>query len=108
MLKKSLLPGLLFITTLAGVSVCNAGLAMTSASLPQTQQDRSTVDTAVETVSASANAQIQTQLDRSGVDRASVHLQLLQQSNSHFSEIVSPKKPGVYDKKAQIKAPSNS
>ncbi|MBI3283627.1 MAG: hypothetical protein HYZ65_02070 [Burkholderiales bacterium] len=72
-------------------------------SAPSGQQDK----VAPEAAAASA-AQAAVQLDRSGVDRASVHLQILQQSNTHFADTVPARKPGAYDKKAQIKAPSNS
>lgn len=108
MSKKPLLLSLLSATMLAGTVFCSNVLAMTSMTIPQNPQDRNTVDVAQESASASASAQIQTQLDRGGVDRASVHLQILQQSNTHFSDNNVAKKTGAYDKKAQIKASSNS
>ena len=77
---------------------------MTSIPAPQSPQDKAMSE---DSSSASASAQLQTQLDRSGVDRASVHLQILQQSNTHFFDSNTPKKANVYDKKAQIKANNN-
>jgi hypothetical protein len=105
MLKKSLLFCLFSGSALTGAMLCTPSFAMTSIPAPQGQQDKAMSE---ESASASASAQLQTQLDRSGVDRASVHLQILQQSNTHFSDSNSQKKPAPFDKKAQIKANSNS
>jgi hypothetical protein len=90
---------------LAGTVFCSNVLAMTSMTIPQNPQDRNTVDVAQESASASASAQVQTQLDRGGVDRASVHLQILQQSNTHFSDNNVAKKPVLTIKKHRLKHP---
>jgi hypothetical protein len=47
-------------------------------------------------------------LDRSGMDKASVHLQILQQTNGHFSETAQAKKPVADDKKLPVKPQGNS
>ncbi|MFZ6798494.1 hypothetical protein [Undibacterium sp. Di24W] len=47
------------------------------------------------------------QIDRSGMDKASVHLQVLQQSSQKFSEPANAKKNND-DKKPSSKAQSNS
>lgn len=57
---------------------------------------------------ASAATQSSMTLDRSGIDKASVHLQILQQSTLHFSDSAQAKKPTIDDKKTQIKPQSNS
>lgn len=99
MLKKSLLFCLLSSALLAGTAFSHGFTAM-AMSAPAGQQDKTAQD------AASVQAQATVQLDRSGVDRASVHLQILQQTNTHFSD--SSKKSATNDKKAQIKASSNS
>nr|WP_315476537.1 hypothetical protein [uncultured Undibacterium sp.] len=48
------------------------------------------------------------QIDRSGMDKASVHLQVLQQSSQKFSEPAANAKKNNDDKKPSSKAQSNS
>jgi len=105
MLKKPLLFCLLCVSAATSAMFCTSPFAMTTLSIPQNSQDKAMPE---DGSAASASAQMQTQLDRSGVDRASVHLQILQQSTSHFSDTNPAKKASVYDKKAQLKAGSNS
>ena len=90
-----------------GVICSTNAFAITSASMQQGQPDKVLSDTTQDNASASATAQTQSTLDRSGLDRASVHLQILQQSNVHFGDSGS-KKSLPFDKKAQIKSTPNS
>jgi hypothetical protein len=106
MLKKSILFGLLLSTLLLGT----AGIASSqefipmAMSLPTPQQDGHNTDAQ----SDSAACQAPVLLDRSGMDKASVHLQILQQTTTHFSDTAHAKKPVADDKKSAIKAQSNS
>ncbi|MBR7778131.1 hypothetical protein [Undibacterium rugosum] len=83
-----------------------------SIAIQQNQQEKTLNESAQESSSASASASSQTQtpLDRSGLDRASVHLQILQQSSTHFSEAgtSTAKKPTSFDKKAQLNSKPGS
>jgi hypothetical protein len=103
MLKKSIFLGLLLSSTLACTAFCQELLAFTM-SIPVSQQDSSSQDLPT----ASAASQSPMTLDRSGMDKASVHLQILQQSTAHFSESVQAKKPAIDEKKLPIKSQSNS
>lgn len=103
MIKKSILVGLLFSSTLACTAFCQEFIAM-ALSIPASQQDGRNPDMPT----ASAASQSPMTLDRSGMDKASVHLQILQQSTSHFSDSVQAKKPSTDDKKLLIKPQSNS
>jgi hypothetical protein len=47
-------------------------------------------------------------IDRAGIDKASIHLQVLQQAGSRFSESGNAKKPAAEDKKAGNKSQENS
>ena len=107
MLKKSLLFCALISSMLASVAFSEQFIAMAAISIPQGQQEKSITGSNQEPVTT-ANPSSILQFDRGGVDRASVHLQILQQSNTHFSDNTPVKKPSAYDKKAQIKAPNNS
>lgn len=101
MLKKSLQFCLLSSALLAATAFSH-GFAALAMSAPSVQQDKATQE------AAPVTAQSVMQLDRSGVDRASVHLQILQQTNTHFAETLPPKKTSANDKKVQVKASSNS
>ncbi len=90
-----------------GIVCSTDAFAITSASMQQGQPDKVLSDTTQDNASASATAQSQSTLDRSGLDRASVHLQILQQSNVHFGDS-GAKKSLPFDKKAQIKSTPNS
>ncbi|MFZ6773645.1 hypothetical protein ACO0LB_13095 [Undibacterium sp. SXout7W] len=107
MLKKSLLFCALLSSMLAIVAFSEQFNAMAAISIPQGQQEKSITGSNQESTTTT-NPPSALQFDRGGVDRASVHLQILQQSNTHFSDNTSTKKPNAYDKKAQIKAPNNS
>ena len=85
-----------------GFVFSNNALAITSASLQQSQTEKVLSDSSQDGASASATAQTQTTMDRSGFDRASVHLQILQQTNQQFGES-GTKKSAPFDKKTPIK-----
>lgn len=97
MLKKSLQFCLLSSALLAATAFSH-GFAALAMSAPSVQQDKAIREAAPSVM----------QLDRSGVDRASVHLQILQQTNTHFAETLPSKKTSANDKKVQAKASSNS
>lgn len=103
MIKKFILVGLLLSSTLACTAFCQE-LCSLAMSVPVSQLD----GRSLEIPSASAASQSTMTLDRSGMDKASVHLQILQQSTSHFSESVQAKKPAIDDKKLPVKSQSNS
>nr|WP_315482116.1 hypothetical protein [uncultured Undibacterium sp.] len=48
------------------------------------------------------------QIDRGGMDKASVHLQILQQTSQKFTEPSAPKKNNNDDKKAPSKSQENT
>ncbi|MFZ6691085.1 hypothetical protein [Undibacterium sp. SXout20W] len=84
--------------------------AMASLSIPQAQQEHTQTEPVVATaVDAPPTANT---WDRSGVDRASVHLQILMQSNNLFTDSTTSsatqKKPSVVAKKNQTKPANNS
>lgn len=103
MLKKFIIVGLLLSSTLAGAAFCQEFLSF-AMSVPVSQQDSRSSDLPI----ASAASQSPMTLDRSGIDKASVHLQILQQSTTHFSESIQAKKPAIDDKKLPVKTQSNS
>jgi hypothetical protein len=103
MLRKSIFVGLLLSSTLACTAFCQELLSFTM-SVPMSQQDGRNADLPI----ASAASQSPMTLDRSGMDKASVHLQILQQSTTHFSESVQAKKPVIDDKKLPVKSQINS
>ncbi len=114
MLKKPLLLCLLSATFVSGAAIGSNASAMTSSiAIQQNQQEKNLNESAQESSSASASASVQAQtpLDRSGLDRASVHLQILQQSSTHFSEsnaATAAKKNNGFDKKAQLNSKPGS
>jgi len=115
MLNKTLLLGVISATVFAvPVLFCSNAFATAALSIPQGQQDRNQADSTPAATVAATNENIQAAniWDRSGVDRASVHLQILMQSNTLFSDNMSTntaqKKPSVVAKKNQVKAASNS
>jgi hypothetical protein len=103
MLKKFIFVSLLLSSMLAGTVFCQELLSF-AMSVPVSQQDGRSQDSPI----ASAASQSPMTLDRSGMDKASVHLQILQQSTMHFSESGQAKKPTIDDKKSPIKLQSNS
>jgi hypothetical protein len=103
MIKKSIIVGVFLSSTLACTAFCQELLSL-AISVPVSQLDGRSQDLPT----ASAASQSPMTLDRSGMDKASVHLQILQQSTMHFSDSVQAKKPAVEDKKLPIKSQSNS
>lgn len=109
MLKNSLLLVLLLSTVMLGTaSSANESIAQEltpgAMSIPPPQQDSCHSDQQED----SAASQTPVLLDRSGMDKASVHLQILQQSSTHFSDIAQARKPAAEDKKSTLKPQSNS
>lgn len=109
MLRKSLLLVLLLSTVMLGAtSSASVSIAQEltpgAMSIPTLQQDNCDSDQQVE----SAASQTPVLLDRSGMDKASVHLQILQQTSTHFSDIAQARKPAAEDKKSLLKSQSNS
>lgn len=103
MSNKSIFVGLLLFSTLVCTAFCQELLSFTM-SVPLSQQDSRSQELPI----ASAASQSPMTLDRSGIDKASVHLQILQQSSTHFSESIQAKKPAIDDKKLPAKSQSNS
>ena len=102
MMKKSLLVGLLLSSALIGTAYSQVLIGM-ALSVPALQLEGRNVDDTNNTEPQSAMT-----LDRSGMDKASVHLQILQQSTAHFVGSVVAKKPTSANKKLPIKSQSNS
>ncbi|MES2069755.1 MAG: hypothetical protein V4488_05365 [Pseudomonadota bacterium] len=90
MFKKSALLGTALSTLMVSSAFCANLLALT---MPEktTQMDSRK---ALSSASASAASMVAQPvlLDRTGVDRASIHLQILQQTTTHFAEICPDKK----------------
>ena len=112
MLKKSIFLCVLSSTLLAGIAFSQDFMFAPSIPTQNEDQDKTTE------VMQEAPAQVPAspaplQLDRSGVDRASVHLQILQQSNQRFTDNSQPvpaaaKKTASEDKKSQAKSASST
>jgi len=114
MLKKSIFLCLLSSTMLAGIAFSQDFMFAPSIPTQHDEQDK-TADVMQEAPSQAPLAPAPLQLDRSGVDRASVHLQILQQSNQRFSDTsqaapasVPAKKTASDDKKSQAKSASST
>ena len=103
MIKQSIFFGVLLSSTLACSAFCQEFIAM-ALSIPMLQQSGRDADAPT----AIATSLAPMALDRSGMDKASVHLQILQQSTSHFSDSVQAKKPAADDKKLPVKPQGNS
>ncbi|GGC58665.1 hypothetical protein [Undibacterium terreum] len=86
MLKKSALLGIALSTMMVG-----SALALTMPEKTTQLDSRKALSAAAASASASAVAQ-PVYLDRTGVDRASIHLQILQQTTTHFAETCPDKK----------------
>ncbi|MFZ6657935.1 hypothetical protein [Undibacterium sp. TJN19] len=115
MLKKSIGLFLLSTSMLASLAFSQDYTLMASVPTQFEQQNKPDQEIMQETQAPAATQQAPVQLDRSGVDRASVHLQILQQSNNRLSESTQPaaapapaKKTAAEDKKSQSKAASTS
>ncbi|MFZ6744587.1 hypothetical protein ACO0LC_15290 [Undibacterium sp. JH2W] len=112
MLKKSIFLCLLSSSLLAGIAFSQD--FMFAASVPTQNEDQDkTTEVIQEAPVQTANTPAPLQLDRSGVDRASVHLQILQQSNQRFSDNAqpapaAPKKTASDDKKSHAKSASST
>ncbi|MDY7538344.1 hypothetical protein QN372_12415 [Undibacterium sp. RTI2.1] len=101
MLKKSTLFGLSVLTLLASTAFSEYFVAMAIATPVATQSS-------LDATPASTSARNVIMLERGGMDRASVHLQILQQTNTHFADSNLPKKSATGDKKMQSKPANNS
>ena len=121
MLKKSIALCLLSLSFLASMAFCRDEQDFMFAATVPSQNDQQ--DKGMEVMQESqpqtpvAPVSTPVQLERSGVGRASVHLQILQQSNQHFadnSQTVAPapanpaKKTAADDKKTQAKSASST
>lgn len=121
MLKKSIFLCLLSSSLLAGIAFSQD--FMFTPSIPTQNSDQDKTAEAIAEVMQEAPASTPAspaplQLDRSGVDRASVHLQILQQSNQRFTDNVpsvnaqptpaAVKKTASDDKKSQAKSASST
>jgi hypothetical protein len=99
MLKKSILVGLFLSGSLLGTAFCHEYSPTAMTAQPAQQNGR-----VQDAQSALFAAQTPVLLDRSGMDKASVHLQILQQTNNHFSDTAQAKKPSPDDRKSPVKA----
>lgn len=103
MTKKSLFLGLLLSTVLVSSVFSQEFIlvAMSGGATPiniRGQETHTTNDAAQSTV----------MLDRSGINKASVHLQIFQQTAGHLTDTVQAKKSITEDKKLLIKILGNS
>jgi hypothetical protein len=103
MTKKSLLLAVMLSTALVNVGYCQELITMAMSVAPSTQEMRGTDSLAGGSASSSG-----VMLDRSGMDKASVHLQILQQSTAHFAETSVAKKPLAEDKKNSSSKPQGN
>ncbi|MDE2430550.1 MAG: hypothetical protein KGM99_17665 [Burkholderiales bacterium] len=111
MFKKTIFLMLASSSLLAGMAYSQEEFGMMSMATPTQQQEATPAEMRQENVDSnvsSGNDAASVQLDRGGMDRASVHLQLLQQSNSHFSDNTQAKKTGGDNKKMPSKPSKNS
>ncbi|MFZ6720993.1 hypothetical protein [Undibacterium sp. Ji49W] len=115
MLKKSIVFCMLSTALLGSLAYSQELMFMASVPSQYDQQDKSASSEIMQEAPSATAPQAPVQLDRSGVDRASVHLQILQQTNMHFSDNVQPaatapqpKKTVAEDKKAQAKSASST
>ncbi|MFZ6730302.1 hypothetical protein ACO0LG_00060 [Undibacterium sp. Ji42W] len=112
MLKKSIFLCVLSSTLLAGIAFSQDFMFTPSVPTPNEDQDKTT-EVMQEALAQTTAIPAPLQLDRSGVDRASVHLQILQQSNQRFTDNAQPvpaaaKKTASEDKKSQAKSASST
>lgn len=112
MLKKSIFVCVLSSTLLAGIAFSQD--FMFDPSIPTLNEDQDkTTEVIQEAPAQTPAAPAPLQFDRSGIDRASVHLQILQQSNQRFTDNAqpvpaAPKKTASDDKKTQAKSASST
>ena len=98
--KKSIFLGILLSSGLVS-TVFGQNYVSMALSTPATQQDG-------QNASAISSVQSVLMLDRSGMDKASVHLQILQQTTGHFADTAQAKRPMTDEKKLQTKSQNNS
>ncbi|MFZ6814522.1 hypothetical protein ACO0K3_08635 [Undibacterium sp. Rencai35W] len=103
MLKHITYFGAVTLAFLAGITFSQDSASM-AISAPTVQSSSQ----AQEGSATSASAQSSVMLERGGMDRASVHLQILQQTSPHFADSNPPKKLPGEDKKATLKPANNS
>ncbi|MCU6433745.1 hypothetical protein LPB67_08135 [Undibacterium sp. Jales W-56] len=103
LIKHSTYFGAAMLAFLAGITFSQSSACM-AISAP-TVQSSSQVQ---EGSAASASARSSMMLERGGMDRASVHLQILQQTSPHFADSNTPKKLPGDDKKTTLKPANNS
>ncbi len=119
MLKKSIALCLLSSALLTGLAFSQEYMLATS--VPNQFESQDKVTEVMQEAPASTPAPATpVQLDRSGIDRASVHLQILQQTNLRLTDTSQPTPPAssapasqvqktaADDKKPQAKSSSNS
>ncbi|MBY0573396.1 MAG: hypothetical protein K2P84_06915 [Undibacterium sp.] len=92
--------------------VNNSQLNNSPVSASQTCQENCTSEAAKNQNDAAQNSGNNSgsapQIDRSGMDKASIHLQILQQTTPRFTESSGVKKPTMDDKKSSTKSQDNS
>lgn len=104
--KKSIFLGILLSSGLVSTVFGQNYVSMTL-STPATPHDGRPQD-GLNAANALSSVQSALMLDRSGMDKASVHLQILQQTTGHFADTAQAKRPLTDDKKLQTKSQSNS
>lgn len=92
MLKKSALLGISLSTMMVSSAFCANLLALTMPEKTAQMDSRKALSAASASASAASAAAQPVYLDRTGVDRASIHLQILQQTTTHFAESCPDKK----------------
>jgi hypothetical protein len=107
MTKKSLLLAVMLSTALVSVGFCQELISMAMSVAPSTQESRPEMRSTDSLAGGSASSS-GVMLDRSGMDKASVHLQILQQSTAHFAETGVAKKPLAEDKKSSSSKPQGN
>jgi hypothetical protein len=112
MLKKSIFLCVLSSTLLVGIAFSQDFIFAPSIPIQNEDQGKTT-EVMQEAPAQTSAAPAPLQLDRSGIDRASVHLQVLQQSNQRFTDNsqavpAAVKKTTSEDKKSQAKSASST
>jgi hypothetical protein len=93
----------LFLATMTIIGVCSLPMWTHAASVPLNQEEIQ-----VEETCEKATTKTPMVLERGGIDKASEHLQILQQASPHFVENVPVKKPVVEEKKSPSKPQSSN
>ncbi|MFZ6645395.1 hypothetical protein ACO0LO_06755 [Undibacterium sp. TJN25] len=92
MLKRSALLGILLSTMMVSSAFCANLIALTMPEKTMQMDSRKAMSAASASASAATSPAQPVYLDRTGVDRASIHLQILQQTSTHFAEMCPDKK----------------